>query len=286
MPSSADTEAESALDDHEGLDALDDRQGLDTLDDREGRDAERTTRQQKDNLCGPFHAARILRDAGVRQWESEPLDQDLVAVRAGTTLPRHEDEPPVPPGADSWRDYRHQLGSSSPASSGTSAGSLAEAIEALSGGRLVCVPLSGTWSGETVQRLVQDGRRAGARLVANLRTGRLWGSRPPVELLLARLEGRDLADPPPADWDVGHFVELVQLVQGSGGALVVVRDSYPNLGWAGHHLQPPEALAAALMRGDGRRGGVLAVVPASDAATVRALARELGLEIELWNNRR
>jgi hypothetical protein len=67
---------------------------------------------------------------------------------------------------------------------------------------------------------------------------------------------------------------------------VVVRDSYPTLGWAGHHLQPPRALAAALMRGDGRRGGILAVVPASGAAAVQALAGELGLEIELWNNRR
>jgi hypothetical protein len=126
----------------------------------------------------------------------------------------------------------------------------------------------------------------GARLLANLRTGRLWGSRPSLDAVLAELAGREVPDPPPADWDVGHFVELVQFVQGSGGGLVVVRDSYPTLGWAGHHLQPPRALAAALMRGDGRRGGILAVVPTSGAAAVRALAGELGLEIELWNNRR
>jgi hypothetical protein len=249
-------------------------------------EAERTTRQQKDNLCGPFHAARILRDAGVTRSGGEPLDQDLVAMRAGTTLPVGDDEPAVPPGAESWAEYRHQLRSSSPAASGTSADSLAEAIEALSGGRLVCVALSGTWKGETVERVVQARRALGARLVANLRTGRLWGSRPPVEAVLAQLGGRELTDPPPADWDVGHFVELVELVRGSAGELVIVADSYPTLGWDGHHVQPPDALAAALMRGDGRGGGILAVVPASGAAAGRALAAELGLEVELWNNRR
>jgi hypothetical protein len=248
--------------------------------------AERTAVQQKDNLCGPFHAARILRDAGLREWEGEPLDQDLVALRAGTTLPERDDEPAVPPGADSWCDYRHPLGLGSAAASGTSAGALASAIEELSGGNLVCVALSGAWSAETVQRLVAEAPGLGARLLANLRTGRLWGSRPSVETVLAQLAGREVPAPPPADWDVGHFVELVQLVQGSGGGLVVVRDSYPTLGWAGHHVQPPQALAAALMRGDGRGGGILAVVPASGAAAVRALAAELGLEIELWDNRR
>ena len=42
-----------------------------------------------------------------------------------------------------------------------------------------------------------------------------------------------MTDPPPADWDTGHFVELAQLLRGRRGALVLVRDSYPTLGWAG-----------------------------------------------------
>src|SRR5436305_1825430 len=66
--------------------------------------------------------------------------------------------------------------------------------------------------------------------------------------------------PPPADWDVGHFIELRSLVRGTGGALVVVRDSYPSLGWMGHHLQPPTVVARALTRGDGHEGGLLVVL--------------------------
>ena len=124
----------------------------------------------------------------------------------------------------------------------------------------------------------------GVRLIANLRTAPLWGSRPPLHAVLAHLDGHEVPDPPAPDWDVGHFVALEQLVRGRGGSFVVVRDTYPSLGWAGHHLQPPQALARALIRDDGRGGGVLAVIAPDGAAAVRALAGELGLKIEFWTN--
>jgi hypothetical protein len=247
-----------------------------------GEDAGFQPAQQKDNLCGPFHVARVLREAGVTDWEGEPLDQDLVARHAGTVLPVSEPGPQVPPGAANRRDYRYELARGKPEASGTGAGGLAHAVHELSAGSLSCVALNGQWSGGTVERLLQAPIRP--RLIANIRTGALWSSRPPLELLLAVLEGRDVPDPPPAEWDTGHFVELVQLVRGRAGALVLVGDSYPSLGWTGHHLQPPAAVAAALMRGDGRRGGVLAVVARDQDAAMRELGRELGLQIGVWDN--
>jgi hypothetical protein len=170
---------------------------------------------------------------------------------------------------------------------------LADAIEALSAGALRCVPIcgpvDGPWSHEAVLSLVESAPAIQARLIANLRTGALWGSRPAPELLLAWLDGRELPGaPPPADWDVGHFVELAGLVRGRdedrGRALVVVHDSYPTLGWLGHHLQPPEAVAAALRRGDGSAGGVLCVVPGSSLDATTRTAGSLGLKVQLWDN--
>lgn len=227
--------------------------------------------QQKDYLCGPFHAARVLRDHGVA------VDQDLVALRAGTSCAVARE---VPPGAVSYREYRYELPHVDQERAGTSARGLAGAIEELSDGRLVCVPLTGRWSAGTVEALPQ----LEPCLIANVRTGLLWGSRPPVEALLEALDGADVAEPPPADWDVGHFVELVGLVRGRGGSLLVVRDSYPALGYRGIHLQPPAALAAALNRDDGRQGGVLAVIEPRGAGAVEAVASELGLKTEMWDN--
>jgi hypothetical protein len=237
-------------------------------------------RQQKDHLCGPFHAARILREIGVTDADGEPLDQDLVALRAGTTLPRDFADGGVPNGAASWSDYRYGLARVDRDDAGTSARGLASAIEELSNGRLVCVPISGYWTVANVEAVMA----LEARLIANLRTGRLWGAGAPQEPLLAVLDGAAVPDPPSPDWDVGHFVELVQLLRGRRGSLVLIRDSYPSLGWRGLHLQPPAVVAQALLRGDGRQGGVLGVVEPQAAAAVRKRAPELGLNTEMWEN--
>jgi hypothetical protein len=239
--------------------------------------------QQKDNLCGPFWAARVLNASGFAMWDGRPVDQDLVALRAQTLLPEPHSGPDVPPGAVSWTAYRYALPAAPLERSGTSALRLALAIEAASSGELGCVPLRGGWSAERVEALVAEARDMGARLIANLRTGRLWGSRPPVETLLSELEGESV-EGPAADWDVGHFVELEMLIRGPKGTLVVVHDSYPSLGWAGRHLQPPRAVAGALLRGDGREGGVLAVAPKAQEESVKALAARIGLETGAWDN--
>jgi hypothetical protein len=245
--------------------------------------AEGQASQQKDNLCGAFWGARVLNESGFSTWDGEPIDEDLIALRAGTAVPAINCGAGIPPGAVSRAAYRYVLPTAAPEQSGTSPSALAAVIEAASAGELRCLPLKGAWNVDRIERLVDEGRDLGARLIANLRTGRLWGSRPPVEVLLAELDGRPVQDPA-ADWDVGHFVDLEMLVRGPRRSLVVVHDSYPSLGWGARHFQPPRVLAAALLRGDGREGGVLAVVPAARLEAAKALVAEIGLDIGPWNN--
>ena len=113
-------------------------------------------------------------------------------------------------------------------------------------------------------------------LIANVQTGAFWGSHPSAAQLAAYLERGDLGAGPAPDWSVGHFVGLVGLSEGRAGALVTVADTYPVLGAGGVHLQPVEAVAAALA---GR--GVL-VVAEPDAA--RRVADAAGGQTELWDN--
>lgn len=245
--------------------------------------AENTGAQQKDNLCGPFWAARVLTESGFATWDGESIDEDLMALRAGTVLPDRHTDAGVPPGACSHAAYRYPLPVAPIERSGTSVRGLIEVIEAASGGALRCLPVRGAWTVDRVERLVDESPEFGGRLIANLRTGKLWGSRAPVAILLGEWEGRPVQDPA-ADWDVGHFVELRMLVRGPARSMVVVHDTYPSLGREGHHLQPPRVIAAALLRGDGREGGVLVVVPHGRVDEATALAAELGLEIKAWNN--
>jgi hypothetical protein len=241
---------------------------------------------QKDNLCGAFWGALVLRAAGVSAWEAEPVDQDLVARLAGTVLPPGDPLEGLPPGAAPRTDYRLTLPAAPEGvSAGTAASGVRRAIERISGGRLAAVPVAGPWSEATVVDLVDVAGAAagGAVLIANLRTGRLWGARPPAPVVLAHLLGRSV-EPPPPDWDVGHFVTLASSVRGRGGILVVVRDTYSTLGWGGYHVQPPGAVAAALTRGDGHEGGVLCVQLADAAADLRSALSDRGFDLRDWNN--
>lgn len=241
---------------------------------------------QKDNLCGAFWASLVLRAAGFDSVDGEEVDQDLVAVRAGTLLPDGDPADSVPPGEASRLDYRLQISlADDPAASGTSAAALARATEELSGGALRVVPVAGRWNAERVLRLAEAPSAAGTAvaMIANLRTGLLWGSRPTPGSVLSCLAGRPV-EPEPPDWDVGHFVTLAGAVQGPGGSLVLVRDTYASLGWRGYHVQPAEAVAAALERGDGREGGVLCVVPAGEEDALRAKLDEDGFTLRHWNN--
>jgi hypothetical protein len=213
--------------------------------------------QQKDNLCGPFWAARLIGG-----------DEDEVALRAGTILP-DPDDGSVPPGARSKTDYTVELPKGPPELSGTSAEGLMEAIEAAG---VKVTPLRGQWTAERVVELLHSD----AKLIANVRTGRFWASHPPVEAVLAELSGEE-ADVWPHEWDVGHFVQLERLI---GDNMVLVHDSYPTLGWNGRHLQPARLVAAALNRNDGREGGVLALWGLTPKGSDPSSYGEVGL----WNN--
>jgi hypothetical protein len=50
------------------------------------------------------------------------------------------------------------------------------------------------------------------------------------------------------------------------------------------HAQPPDRVAAALECGDGKEGGVLAIVRADDAPELRDALERGGSSIRLWDN--
>lgn len=239
---------------------------------------------QKDQLCGAFWGSLALKASGHR------ADQDEVAVRAGTTLAEGDPSGWLPPGASPRADYRLRIPISVDVpSSGTAATGVARAIEELSAGDLAVLPVAGPWNAGTVVSLVEtatevaDGSSYGCVFVANLRTGHLWGSRPGPALLLDYLAGRSV-ETPNADWDCGHFLNVAGSIRGPGGSLLILRDTYRQLGWGGYHLQPAGAVAAALARGDGNEGGVLCVCDPGTAEDLRRKLGEAGFEPRLWDN--
>jgi hypothetical protein len=241
---------------------------------------------QKDNLCACFWGAIALRAAGVVEVDGAPVDEDRVAVEAGTLLPQGDPTTFVPPGESSRQDYRLSLPvAPDPETGGTAAPALARAVERLGDGRLAVVPVAGPWTGNSVAALIETvaGASPTTTLVANVDTGRLWGTRPHPSSLVAYLTEQE-TEAPPSDWGTGHYLNLAAALRAGSRALVVVRDSYRSLGWEGYHLQPAEALARALERGEGRQGGVLCVSPSSAEAALRLRLADGGYDLRHWDN--
>jgi hypothetical protein len=241
---------------------------------------------QRDDLCGAFCGALALRAAGVEQHGGEPIDQDAVALAAGSIVSGARAAGTLPHGEPGRRDYRITLPFVENADvSGTTAAGLLNAVGQLSGGALVAIPYSGPWSAGTLAGLFElaAARERSVTLVANFATRHLWGARASVGQLLGYLLDGELDGPPP-DWDVGHFACVVARVRGRGGSLYGVADTYPALGDGGVHVQPQERLAAALERREGPAGGMLVVVLAEDAPAMRAGAEAIGLAEGIWDN--
>jgi hypothetical protein len=241
---------------------------------------------QRDDLCGAFCGALALHAAGVELPSGEPIDQDAVALAAGSFVSTTSDLSHLPHGETGRRDYRLALPFIDDAAvSGTTAAGVVDAIERLGGGALAAIPYSGPWTAETLEGLfgLLAGLERPVALIANLATHHLWGGHARLDQLLAHLYEGELDGPPP-DWDVGHFVCVFGRVRGPRGTLYGVADTYPALGHGGVHMQPAERLAAAIERRDKPAGGVVVVLAADDAARVRAGAHDLGLHEGIWDN--
>jgi hypothetical protein len=247
--------------------------------------AHRAAGQQPDNLCGPFWLSTLLRAFGAADASVE-----RAALAAGTTVPASGDPASWVPLGARPRAADGIPTIDGPGASGTSIPGMLAAAEELSAGGRGFVPLRGFRGGpHTAEGLaalvdVLVGRPGWEAVpVANVRTGALWGTHPDPADVLAHVTGA-WVEPPQAEWDVGHFCAIAGVVRGPSGALAIVRDSYPHLGWGGHHLQPLDALAAALRRDDGREGGVLLFVAAGDHDAVEREMKEIGFDIGVWDN--
>ena len=241
---------------------------------------------QRDDLCGAFCASLALRAGGIEEFRGDPVDQDAVALAAGSIVSAVTDLAILPFDEQGRRDYRLEIPTvQDSAVSGTTAGGLVDAVRELSGGRLAAIPYRGPWTAESLEGIFElaCGLTRPVTLVANFATRHLWGARPGIDELLGYLfEGRQ--DGPAPDWDVGHFACVVGRVKGPRGTLYCVADTYPSLGSGGVHLQPAERLALAVERRDMPAGGIIVVTASQDAAAVRSRAADMGLLTGVWDN--
>src|SRR5437763_12127712 len=111
--------------------------------------AHRRELPQRDDLCGAFCTALALRAAGVQRRGGEDLDQDAVALAAGSLVSAAGDPASLPAGETGRRDYRLTLPQIEDAArSRAPPAGLARAVAERSDRPLAAVPLAGPWSAQ------------------------------------------------------------------------------------------------------------------------------------------
>lgn len=86
-------------------------------------------------------------------------------------------------------------------------------------------------------------------------------------------------------WGVGHFVGLGAFWRAADGRRwVLLLDTYKARGFNAYVPQPAEALRRAIVREDGREGGLLLVLPRAALDEVQAAVASLNLQVRMWGN--
>ncbi|MFH1475048.1 MAG: hypothetical protein ABIG85_04235 [Chloroflexota bacterium] len=91
---------------------------------------------------------------------------------------------------------------------------------------------------------------------------------------------------PRDDWGVGHFAGLLGLWRRrvDGAWWFVLLDTYKERGFEGYQPHPAEVVRRALVREDGRGGGMLLVLPRAVLGPATEALRRLGIEPRAWSN--
>jgi hypothetical protein len=243
---------------------------------------------QRPATCGAYTLAYLLPARGFTSLAGEPLAaEDYMAHLAAVTIKGEEDP-------STYRFFVRSSGDA--AEQGTSPEGFARAVELATSGRLVTVPVPGRdatgrpqlneqrWTAllDLIEpRLV----RGDVDVVFNYESDQLLAARD------ARYNATTLGRPdatsliPSDDWGVGHFAPAVALwARPSGGRWLVLLNSFKERGFAGVEPQPAELMRRAVVRSDGRGGGVFLLAPAEEGrGLVRSIA-EIGLEVGTWSN--
>ncbi len=270
-------------------------------------------RNQRPATCGAYSLSYVLPALGFETHDGVDLTaEDYLAHLAGVMIEPHEVEPSENitrrveagelteaeaiarfPGV--W--YRWPMRSTAdPVVLGTSSSGVARAVAVGTGGRLATLPVPGRadegepqltpkrWE-ELMALLEERIGDWGWHAIINYETDQALKPNAP-EYTPEALRRPDATQVLPRDdWGEGHFAGLAGTWRRPWGERwVLVMDTYKERGFEGYQPQPAELIRRALIREDGRGGGLLLIVPSD---RVRDAAREigaLGLAIRPWSN--
>lgn len=262
---------------------------------------------QKESFCGAFAAAYILRGLGYRSHRGEIVDQDYVGYIARVNvdpkdlerlrrlklevarLPKEEADEIMRRNRDIWYRFDDLPTTLKPYELGASPEGVIHAIHEISAHELKAIPVKTVSKTEgdlltedkmmNLLDIIRRSEEYDAQFILNLNTRHLLDSEKIPRLSEKLLLGEDFQEI--FRESVGHYVGCGGLIEVDDRILLILRETYRKYGV---HLQPAENVRRALLRGDGREGGVIIVVPARLEEKVRGILLDRGFRLEIWDN--
>ncbi len=264
----------------------------------------RTLKDQKSETCGPYSILKISRALLIDS--DYGLTEDSLAQLCGTTISKDEkelsdrfrgkNEDDLDP-ADREMFYPLEMKVSDREEElGTSAVGVYKTAERVFGDNFDVLPFYAeigdetNFSAERFKRLgqilwenIQD---ADLNVILNLQVNLLCsnsGMKSPVDIFSFLSTDRcGQLD----EWSVGHFVILagmIRKIQGDREEIYyILQENYKKRGMSGYLVQPSENLRSALIRNDGKQGGMIAIVPKAKGDITRNLTETLSSGV--WDN--
>jgi len=258
---------------------------------------------QKENTCGAYNLAYILRGLGFKD-----VSVDYIAYLAKMNV--HENEyrkfieakKLVKEGKLSeeeakrlyyeyWYEYDYRI-TRYYAESGISPKGLVVACEKVTDGKYCCLPIPSRkgdkifFTKENFARLIDYIFSKGEiQVVLNYHTSKLLDPNGKFYYLSRILEFHNHPEMfEKWKWIVGHFVSLAGILEFEDDRWLIIRDTYKKFGFNGYHLQPAEYVRGALLRGDGREGGMFLIIKSERRDEIKEEVENIGLKVDLWDN--
>jgi len=266
---------------------------------------------QKNSTCGPFSLSYILKGMGFKTHKEFQIDEGYIASLARVSISvddaRRSEEinQQIEEGSISEEEadkkyhsfwYRYKLRETTvPVELGTSCQGLIYACEQATEKKIAALPIPTSKNGIeylTKERLVRltklliDRRfQWSLQLILNYRTNNLLNMNHNDYSLFTLLEEENPADLMGCDpWSEGHFVSCGAIIRKRKKYYYLIRDTYSNKGFRGYHIQPFELLRKALLRDDGREGGLLLLVKREAEQAAQEQIKNIGLLLSPWDN--
>ena len=271
---------------------------------------------QKAESCGPYSILPILISYGFIRHNDILIDEDYLAYLARTRIFKSEAEErrkilyQIKSGLITYDEalkkaykilYKYDLiETDSEGESGTSVEGVIHALETVSNNKLRGIPIPSRrgdkifFTKESFNSLIDWILKRISdydfHLVLNYRTSHLIDPTSREYTFFNLLLKWDTPEKfPKWGWNVGHFVGVngFQIFRRDGKKMIyfIIRDTYKEYGFQGIHLQPLEYVRKALIRDDGREGGLLVIVRNKDYNDIlNELEQVEGIEFGLWDN--